>query len=91
MAHKKKIKTKNGQPMAFVQIEDFSPKPMEVVVFARVLEKTAHVWEPNAVIVLEGKLSFRDGETKLIAEKAQILEMTAAEQKARVASKVSSG
>ncbi len=70
----KKIVTKNGQSMLFVQIEDFSPRPMEVVVFARTLEKTALVWQDGNVVVLEGKISLRDAETKLICERAQVLE-----------------
>lgn len=70
----KKLVTKSGQNMMFVQLEDFSPKPMEVVVFARTLEKTAPVWQEGNVVVLEGKISLRDAETKLICERAQVLE-----------------
>lgn len=71
----KKIATKSGQPMAFVQIEDFSPKPIELVVFSRVLEKTGQVWSENNIIVVEGKISLRDGEPKMIVERAQMLEL----------------
>jgi DNA polymerase-3 subunit alpha len=70
----KKIVTKNGQNMLFVHIEDFSPKPMEVVVFARTLERTGAVWQDGNIVVLEGKLSLRDAETKVICERAQVLE-----------------
>ncbi len=70
----KKIVTKSGQPMLFVTLEDFSPKPMEVVVFARTLDKTGSVWQDGNVVVLEGKLSHRDADTKIICERAQILE-----------------
>ncbi|MEK7608320.1 MAG: DNA polymerase III subunit alpha [Patescibacteria group bacterium] len=70
----KKIVTKNGQPMAFVQLEDFSPKPMELVVFPRILEGTKSVWEENKVVLVEGKMSWRDGEPKFICERAKVLE-----------------
>jgi DNA polymerase-3 subunit alpha len=70
----KKIVTKNGQNMLFVQIEDFSPKPMEVVVFARTLERTGTVWQDGNIVVVEGKVSLRDAETKMICERAQVLE-----------------
>ncbi|OGY98661.1 MAG: DNA polymerase III subunit alpha [Candidatus Liptonbacteria bacterium RIFCSPHIGHO2_01_FULL_57_28] len=69
----KNIVTKGGQPMLFVQLEDFSPKPMEVVVFNSVLERTKDVWHTGNVVVAEGKLSFRDGEAKMLCERAQVL------------------
>ncbi len=71
----KKITTKSGQPMIFVQLEDFSPRPIEVVVFARTLEKTSEVWVDGNVVVIEGKISLRDAEPKLICERAQTLEL----------------
>lgn len=70
----KKITTKSGQPMLFVQLEDFSPKPMEMVVFARTLEKTGNVWQEGNIVVIEGKISTRDAEAKLIVERAQTLD-----------------
>jgi DNA polymerase-3 subunit alpha len=70
----KKITTKSGQTMLFVQLEDFSPKPMEIVVFARTLERTESVWQPENIVVIEGKMSHRDAETKMICERAQVLE-----------------
>jgi len=69
-----KIFTKSGQPMMFVTIEDVAQQPMEVVVFNSILEKTAAAWAENAVVVVEGKMSRRDGELKMICEKAKRLE-----------------
>jgi len=69
-----KIFTKSGQPMMFVTIEDVAQMPIELVVFNSVLEKTAPVWTENAVVVVEGKISRRDGELKMICEKAKRLE-----------------
>ncbi|HVM76601.1 MAG TPA: hypothetical protein VMU07_00390, partial [Candidatus Paceibacterota bacterium] len=47
---------------------------IELVVFNSVLEKTQAVWADNAVVVAEGKISRRDGELKMICEKAKRLE-----------------
>jgi DNA polymerase-3 subunit alpha len=70
----RKIITKNGQPMIFATIEDLARQNLEVVVFNSVLEKTMSVWAENAPVVVEGKMSERDGEMKMICEKAKRLE-----------------
>jgi len=69
-----KIMTKAGQPMLFATIEDFSQKPLEVVVFNSILARTASVWEENKVVFIEGKMSWRDDEPKMICDTARILE-----------------
>ncbi|MGC9599269.1 MAG: DNA polymerase III subunit alpha [Minisyncoccia bacterium] len=69
----RKIITKNGQPMIFATIEDASRKPLEVVVFASVLEKTAPAWVANAAVIVQGRISPRDGEAKLICDNAKRL------------------
>ena len=69
-----KIFTKSGQPMMFVTIEDIAQQPIEIVVFNSILEKTASAWAENAVVVVEGRISRRDGELKMICEKAKRLE-----------------
>ena len=66
-----KINTKNGQPMLFATIEDFSPQPLEVVVFNSVLAKTLPVWEVNSVVLVEGRMSSRNDEVKMICDRAQ--------------------
>ena len=65
-----KIVTKNGQPMIFAHIEDFSIKPLEVVVFNDILNKTSQVWQESNVVYLKGKISWRNGEPKMICENA---------------------
>ncbi|MEK9180067.1 MAG: DNA polymerase III subunit alpha [Patescibacteria group bacterium] len=70
-----KIITKTGQPMLFVKLEDFSsPKPIEIVVFNSILQTTASVWQENCAVLLEGKMSFKDGEPKIICDAARRLE-----------------
>lgn len=68
-----RILTKTGQPMLFATLEDFSPQPMEVVVFNDVLQKTMAVWQENNTVIVQGRLSWRGGEPKMICEKAAVL------------------
>jgi DNA polymerase-3 subunit alpha len=70
----KKIFTKSGQPMIFATIEDVALQSIEVVVFNSVLEKTMAVWTENTPIVLDGRVSLRDGTAKIICENAKRLE-----------------
>lgn len=70
-----KIITKNGQPMLFVTLEDFSPQPLELVIFNNTMQKTQNIWNENNVIVVEGKVNHRNGEPSLIVERAKILEI----------------
>ena len=65
-----KIFTKKGDPMLFATIEDFSPQPLEVVVFNNTLAKTSALWQENKVVIVRGKMSHRNGEAKLIADGA---------------------
>lgn len=69
-----KIITRTGQPMLFVKLEDLSSqKPIELVVFNNVLQRTAPVWQENCVVIADGKISWKDGEPKIICEKAERL------------------
>lgn len=64
-----KIITKNGQSMIFAKIEDLGDG-MEVLVFSDTLNKNPALWKENNVVIIEGKLSWRDEEPKLIAQSA---------------------
>ena len=70
----RKIFTKSGQPMLFATIEDLSQKSLEVIVFNSVLEKTVSVWNENNIIIVQGRMSVRDGQVKMICENAKRLE-----------------
>lgn len=69
-----KIITKKGQPMLFVLIEDLTSK-VEVLVFPKLLEKTSALWQDSAKIIIDGSVSDKDGEVKLLANDA--MELTA--------------
>lgn len=68
----KKIITKSHQPMLFVQIEDLTGKA-EVLVFPTVLQKTSEVWVEGGLVLIEGKLSDKDDEIKILANKVEVL------------------
>ncbi len=70
----KKILTKNGDAMMFATIEDFSPQPLEVVIFPKTLAKTEAAWHENNIVLLQGKMSWRGGEPKIICDDAKKLE-----------------
>ena len=59
------ISTKTGQPMLFVTLEDMSDA-IEILVFADLLSKNPNVWEENKAVIVNGRLSFKGGEPKLI-------------------------
>ncbi|OHA47644.1 MAG: DNA polymerase III subunit alpha [Candidatus Terrybacteria bacterium RIFCSPHIGHO2_01_FULL_48_17] len=66
----KKILTKKGEPMLFVNVEDMSGTT-EVVVFPRVLENYPTAFKENAIVLLDGTVSERNGEMGFICERAE--------------------
>jgi len=63
----KKIITKSGNPMLFVTLEDTKAK-IEVLVFPRLLEQTATLWQENKPMIISGRLDDKDGNLKLLCE-----------------------
>ncbi len=63
----KKIVTKKGQPMLFVQLEDLTDKA-EVIVFPSILEANPTAFQENKIVFVTGTVSHRDDTPKLIAE-----------------------
>ena len=56
--------------MLFAKIEDLSDS-IEVLVFKDVLAKTANIWAENNIVQIAGRVSKRNGETKLIVNDAK--------------------
>ncbi|KKR89284.1 MAG: polymerase III alpha subunit protein [Candidatus Wolfebacteria bacterium GW2011_GWA2_42_10] len=67
-----KIVTKNGQPMIFAKIED-SNDNMEVLIFSDTFSKNPALWQENKILIVEGRLSWKDDEPKLIVQSAMEL------------------
>ena len=62
-----RIITKAGSPMLFVKLEDLTGKT-EVLVFPRLLEKNAGIWQTEKILLVKGRLS-RDRDTpKVLAD-----------------------
>jgi len=70
---RRKIVTKNKEPMMFATLEDLTGK-VEVVVFPRVLAQEAPIWQSDEPIVIDGRLDRRDNTPKVIAQSAMFLE-----------------
>ena len=68
----RKINTKNGEPMAFLKLLDFSGA-MEAVVFPRTLAQYAQFLNEEAGVRIKGRISHRNGRTSLIANEIKIL------------------
>jgi len=66
----KKINTRSGQPMAFAKIEDLTGKT-EILVFPRLLADTGELWASDTLLIVEGKISTKDNEVKILADKAE--------------------
>jgi DNA polymerase-3 subunit alpha len=68
----KKIITRNGKPMLFVEIEDLSEK-IETIVFPGVIEKNPTVFQENKIVFISGRVDFGDNVPKIIAEEIEEL------------------
>ena len=75
----RQIMTKNGQPMAFVKIEDILGDERELVIFPTVYKDTAAVWDREKIIVATGKVNGIDRsgtsmqEAKILVDSARIV------------------
>lgn len=66
----KKIITRKGEPMLFVRIED-NTSGVEVLVFPSILKSDPVVWQEDKIVMMNCRLSDKDGETKLICNQAK--------------------
>lgn len=73
VASAKKILTRAGDSMLFVKIED-AVGSVEFVVFPRTLQENPDLWLPGRALIIDGKVSEKDQETKVIVNFAQPLD-----------------
>ena len=64
-----RITSKAGQPILFVTVEDIK-NSLEVVVFSDALAKNPAIWKENNVVVVSGRLSWRNNEPKFVCQQA---------------------
>ncbi|MBU4285055.1 DNA polymerase III subunit alpha [Patescibacteria group bacterium] len=65
-----KFITKSGKPMLFVKAEDLT-SAIEILVFATILEKNPTIWQEGKVILVEGRLTDKDDQLKILCDNAE--------------------
>ncbi|MGB0757217.1 MAG: DNA polymerase III subunit alpha [Patescibacteria group bacterium] len=65
-----RILTRKGDSMLFASLEDHTGLT-EALIFPKLLAKTQHIWIEGTTIFIQGKVSDKDGEIKLLAESVQ--------------------
>ncbi len=64
----KKILTRKNESMLFVKLEDGAS--LEVIIFPKLLQETLAIWQEGKIILCQGTLSDKDGQLKLLANRA---------------------
>ncbi len=78
IASAKRITTKNGSMMCFINLEDFTGQ-VEVIVFPKVFEKTGRLLAPDLPVVVSGRLNIHEEGAKVMADDILLLESAGAE------------
>lgn len=71
----KRVTTKKGDAMLFVQLED-ETGALEAVVFPKTFASTSTVWEEGQAVSVSGKINHRNGNASIVVDKASRLELT---------------
>ncbi|MEK7519256.1 MAG: DNA polymerase III subunit alpha [Patescibacteria group bacterium] len=66
----KKIITKVGKPMLFLNLEDLTDK-IEIVVFPSIIERNPAPFQENKIVLVSGRFDSRNGIPKLICEEIE--------------------
>ncbi|MDP2587591.1 MAG: DNA polymerase III subunit alpha [bacterium] len=75
VSHIHKITTRKGEPMMFVQLDDFSGNT-EVVIFPSLLKDNPELYQEDVVLTVHGKVSDKDGTIKILADKTEPFDPT---------------
>lgn len=67
IAKMKKIITKTGKPMIFMELEDLTDR-IEVVVFPSLVETMPEIFQENKIMFVTGRTDMRDDVPKIIAD-----------------------
>lgn len=70
----KKIVTRKGDSMIFVKLED-AISSGEALVFPRLYKESFDLWEEGRTVVVAGKVSDKDHEIKILADKVALLDL----------------
>lgn len=80
----RQITTKNGQPMAFVKLEDIVGDERELVVFPGVYKESSDIWQSQKVVIASGKVNSTDkkgtniDEPKILVDSVRIVSLNEA-------------
>jgi len=66
----KRIITKTGKPMLFLNLEDITDK-IEVVVFPGIIERNPTAFQENKIVFIKGRVDNRDNTPKIICEEIE--------------------
>jgi DNA polymerase-3 subunit alpha len=69
----KKIITRSGESMIFVKIED-ATTAVELLIFPRLLKETSALWSAGQAVIIDGKVSEKDQEIKVLVNRACALD-----------------
>lgn len=83
MTNIQKVMTRTKQLMYFSWFEDHTGKT-ELIVFPKVIEETPDLWVSGNIILVRGKVSTKDGQIKVIVDKAIKLEGDMGEAEIRI-------
>jgi DNA polymerase-3 subunit alpha len=70
----KKIITRKGDSMIFVKIED-ALSSSELLIFPKLYKETMEIWEEGRALIVAGKISEKDQDIKILADKVAILNL----------------
>jgi len=66
----KKVITRSGRPMLFLNLEDLTDK-IEVIAFPGVVERYSTIFQKNKIVFLSGRVDNREGTPKIICEEIE--------------------
>lgn len=69
----KQILTKKGEPMAFVVLTDTAFDKIEVIIYPRVLLNSVSIVAQDKVVIIDGKLTEREGNKQIVCESIEEL------------------
>ena len=73
IGNSKRITTKSGEMMCFLNLEDFTDQ-VEVVIFPRVFDRVSRLLLPDAAVVVSGRVNANEDGVKILAEGINSLE-----------------
>jgi len=84
-----KVITRSNEPMLFVKLEDTTGR-VEVLVFPTILKSNPVIWQEEKIVLIEGKVTDKDGVIKLLCNRAQELDLEKIKNNSELSKKINS-